>query len=326
MQRHVHKTYVHKIWLKHFLSLTAACLFAVHSPAFAGDEGEGGDQLSAKLNSYIKCFNSLDGSARKSISRYASWVKDMKSGPTGKESIVYGLYSINGSTITECQGSFSVAGGVKPAIPLDAAAAAYIEALAGLNKVVEDMYPYYDRENYKDDKFAKGRQLHGPFATQAARFEEASRRFASELDEENDRRLEAQMARLEQEQGRKLPYLNMLTMHKAKLLVRLVQRETTDAQPIIPRLDAFEKAADEQSQFAKSNPQGLPTMWSIYANSIEEFRKASKEYMRRVRDKTPYSTGDAMMMKAGSGWMVEGSPDKVIRSYNQMVTYSNGLR
>ena len=33
--------------------------------------------------------------------------------------------------------------------------------------------------------------------------------------------------------------------------------------------------------------------------------------MRRLRDKTPYSQGDRMMLNAGSGWMVEGSPPRL---------------
>ena len=35
---------------------------------------------------------------------------------------------------------------------------------------------------------------------------------------------------------------------------------------------------------------------------------AAKQPMRRRRGHVPYSTGDKMMLDAGSGWMVEGSP------------------
>ena len=45
--------------------------------------------------------------------------------------------------------------------------------------------------------------------------------------------------------------------------------------------------------------------------------------MRRIRDKVPYSTGDKMMLNAGSGWMVEGSPPRLLRDYNQLIESCN---
>jgi hypothetical protein len=49
--------------------------------------------------------------------------------------------------------------------------------------------------------------------------------------------------------------------------------------------------------------------------------------MRRIRDRVPYSSGDKMMLNAGSGWMVEGSPQRLLRDYNQLVdAYNSGAR
>ena len=46
-----------------------------------------------------------------------------------------------------------------------------------------------------------------------------------------------------------------------------------------------------------------------------------------MRDKTPYSQGDRMMLNAGSGWMVEGSPQRLMRDYNQLVeAFNSGAR
>jgi hypothetical protein len=133
------------------------------------------------------------------------------------------------------------------------------------------------------------------------------------------------MAQLEKEQGRKLPYLNMATMHRAKLLLRVLDKEDGAADEIAKRLAAFEAAADEELQFAKKNSQGLPIMWSMLSNNIEDFRKAAKDRMRHIRDKTPYSTGDQMLFNSGSGWMVSGSFEKVVRVYNDMINHSNDM-
>jgi hypothetical protein len=45
-----------------------------------------------------------------------------------------------------------------------------------------------------------------------------------------------------------------------------------------------------------------------------------------MRDKKPYSAGDRMMLNNSmSAWMVEGSPARLLRDYNQMVdAYNRG--
>jgi hypothetical protein len=56
---------------------------------------------------------------------------------------------------------------------------------------------------------------------------------------------------------------------------------------------------------------------------IRSFLVTAKQLMRRIRDKVPYSSGDRMMLNAGSGWMVEGSPPRLLRDYNQLVDACN---
>src|SRR5688500_10011367 len=48
--------------------------------------------LTEKLNAYVGCINRLSARSYDSRQRYFSWVS--KKGPTGKERIIYGLYTI----------------------------------------------------------------------------------------------------------------------------------------------------------------------------------------------------------------------------------------
>lgn len=54
-------------------------------------------QLIEKLNAYVGCINRLSERSYQSRSRYFSWAK--QSGPTGKEPIIYGTYTISDTTI-----------------------------------------------------------------------------------------------------------------------------------------------------------------------------------------------------------------------------------
>ena len=64
---------------------------------------------------------------------------------------------------------------------------------------------------------------------------------------------------------------------------------------------------------------------SMFMSSTKSFLVTAKQLMRRIRDKVPYSQGDKMMLNAGGGWMVEGSPPRLMRDYNQLVdAYNRG--
>jgi len=274
-----------------------------------------------KLNLYIKCYNRADGAFHRSLERYASWVKNMDTGPTGKESLIYGLYSVSGAE--ECQKAVSQAKGMSPAMPeLEQAGAAYAASLGPLQTTLTEAHTYYDRESYKDDGFAKGKALHPTLIEQANTFMVASRRFSEALEEANDVLQLAELQRMEKEGGRDLIYFHRLTMIQAKELLRLLLREEVDTAKAGGKIDAFDKAIEEMEKAPGNKPVG----WSSYKDGVEDFLKAAKELWRRQRDKTPYKSGEKMLMDGGSAWMVDGTPDKLLKKYNAMVDASNRLR
>ncbi|MFZ6653831.1 YiiG family protein [Undibacterium sp. TJN19] len=283
-------------------------------------------QAASKLQDYIACYNSLDGDTHRSIARYRSWVKDMSNGPSGKEVVVYGLYKIDVDHISRCKASFAQTAKASPALPrLDAAAESYINALAELGALVADAEQYYSRENYKDDAFAKGRKLHAPLAASMKTFEEKSTVFSDQIEAENDQSLDAEMQRLEKTEGRQLPYLHMAFMSKAKQLMRMLGEETFDAVAAGKLLADYENLADETIAYVKKNSDSASSGWSQLERKTEDFRKAAKERVRRIRDKQAYSEGEKMMLKPGSAWMVDGSQEKVMRAYNDLIEASNRL-
>lgn len=76
----------------------------------AQPEVDAEEVYSEKMDVYIDCFNKLQLPVQHSLARYADWVKDFKKGPTGKESLVYGIYGITESYITNCQKEMKTGG------------------------------------------------------------------------------------------------------------------------------------------------------------------------------------------------------------------------
>ena len=63
----------------------------------------------------------------------------------------------------------------------------------------------------------------------------------------------------------------------------------------------------------------------MFISNAKSFLTTAKQLMRRIRDKVPYSPGDRMMLNGGGGWMVEGSPPRLLRDYNQLIdSYNRG--
>ncbi|MGN1286050.1 MAG: DUF3829 domain-containing protein, partial [Bradyrhizobium sp.] len=114
-------------------------------------------QLTQKMNAYVGCINRLSARSYESRDRYFSWAA--KSGPTGKERIIYGTYTIYDTS--DCKTNVAAANAADPHdAGLEAAANAYVAAVTTLEPLLKEADDYYSQENYKDDKMAKGKALH----------------------------------------------------------------------------------------------------------------------------------------------------------------------
>lgn len=281
--------------------------------------------LTAKVNYYIECFNHADGSVRDSAERYVSWIDNVATGPTGKERKVNTLGDIPAYKVESCTKAINQAVKAKPALPaLDDAATKYLAELTTLTPLVSQANQYYSQEDYKDDGFAKGKEMHQPLMKAFKTFMNASDVYGAELEKESSALNAAQLAEIEKTEGRHLAYYRLALVSQGKDLTMLFDAESPNINDVTKAIDAYGALVAEATT-STANEQDKPIGWSIVLNRAETFLKDSKNLMRRIRDKTPYSRGDKMMMDAGSGWMVEGSPMKVLKSYNELVQASNSL-
>lgn len=293
--------------------LISAGLLLLTAPTFAQD-------LSAKTSAYIECYNAISGRAMYSIDRYRSWVKDMENGPTGKEGIVYGLYELNDYAIDDCKTSIPAAVAAEPKAPeLDKAADTYLKATVALNEKVIEAERYYSRENYKDDGFAKGKAMHKPLVEAMQAFVAANRELSAQLEKQSDAAMRAQLVDIEKAEGKGFNYWMTSTMIEAKAAADLLTQETFDVAKAQKIITAYEDSADKLTDLIKSDDSNERLRYISLPSSLEDYRKAIKERMRRIRDNQPYSEGEQMMLNPSSGWMVDGSSYKVVSTYNSLV-------
>jgi Protein of unknown function (DUF3829) len=271
-----------------------------------------------KMNAYVGCINRLSERAHESRKRYFSWAG--KNGPTGKERIIYGVYTIYDTS--DCRQAVEKANALEPRdAALEAAASAYAEAVSKLEPVLKEAEDYYRQEDYKDDKMAKGRALHPRLIAAWDAFASADQALRSNVETINDRRSLERLAAIEKQEGRKARYHVEALMMQAKRLARALDAEKPDLAAITPALNEYEATVKAL--------EGLPAeevkLGSFFLGNAKSFLTSAKQLMRRIRDKVPYSTGDKMMLSGGGGWMVEGSPPQVLREYNKLIeAYNRG--
>ena len=289
------------------------------SPAAAQGQPAASPALTEKLNAYVGCINRLSERSYDSRKRYFSWAA--QSGPTGRERIIYGLYTIYDTS--DCRKDVEQANALEPRdAALEAAASAYVEAVSKLEPLLKEADDYYTQENYKDDKMAKGRALHPRLVAAWDAFASADRELRGGVEGINDRRSAERLAAVEASEGRKARYHVEAMMIQAKRVLRAEEAAKPDIAAITAALNEYEGSV----RALEGLPSGEAKIGSFFTGNAKSFLTSSKQLMRRLRDKVPYSQGDRMMLDAGGGWMVEGSLPRVQRDYNQLVeAYNRGV-
>jgi hypothetical protein len=303
------------------IALLLALAGAVLLGLFAADAGRAqSPSLAQKVNAYVGCINRLSERSYDSRERYFSWVG--KQGPTGKERIIYGLYTIYDTS--GCKKNVEQANAVEPRLAeLEAAASAYAAAVVALEPLLKEADDYYTQENYKDDRMAKGRALHPRLVAAWDAFAAADQKLRASLEVLQDKQAVERLAEIESTEGRKERYHIEALMIQAKRVMRTESANPPDLTQITQALADYEAMVKATEEYAASNKGSK--IGSSFISAAKEFLTTAKQLMRRVRDKAPYSSGDQMMLGAGSGWMVEGSPARLTRDYNQLVDrYNSG--
>ena len=225
------------------LALSLALPAAAQAPAPAtpiSDQGKPAappSSLTEKLNAYVGCINRLSERSYESRSRYFSWVG--KNGPTGKERIIYGTYTIYDTA--DCRKAVEKANALEPRdAALEAAASAYAEAVSKLEPLLQETDDYYKQEDYKDDRMAKGRALHPRLVAAWDAFASADKNLRGGVEAINDRRAVERLAAVEASEGRKARYHIEAAMIQAKRVLRALESKTPDIAAITQALGEYE--------------------------------------------------------------------------------------
>ena len=282
--------------MKLLRTIVAAALFAAifHSVAAAAQGYEVQeadlDKWITKNNAYVKLLNeSLRASD--SWNRYLSWV-NLERGPTGKERIIYGLYSVGASSAKESIAAARKAADSAPSAPaLDAAAKELAATFETVFPIMNEANDYYDRKDYMSDNASGAKRLHGQLVPAAHAFMAARDKMERLQDELNDKLDEVDLARIEKTEGKQYRWHMKRTMTLAKKAVDLMPKDPRHPGDMKDFDIAIMRLADAAREFdAYVRDSGKSGAFDHYPRDIVgRLREIKEKVAKRQADPTFYS-------------------------------------
>ncbi len=237
--------------------------------------------LGAKLNSYILCLNRYTSHIRAGRKRYYSWVKDAKTGPTGKEqNPILGAQSLYNPA--DCVRSIRKAKNKQPSMPdLEAAGDAFATTIVTLLSVLEQAVPYYEKKDFKTDAFAKGKQLHKKLVTAWDEWDTANAALRKIVSAENSALQLRKLERLQKE-GKTGQYLGGLLVHQARQLVNTTSSEDFELTQFREKLTAYEETLEAMNAWYETNKDTFNAL--DRGSSIETYLQTHRHFLTPLRE------------------------------------------
>ncbi|MEZ4395087.1 MAG: DUF3829 domain-containing protein [Polyangiales bacterium] len=298
------------------------------------------EQTASKLDPYIEqCLNRFSRQVFSAQDRYRQWCNE-NVGPTGRERNVYGIYQVTGET-SRCAQAVQRAATMSPSFPaIESAGNAYVVALNNVVPLINQTYTYYSRQNYRDDDFAQGRQLHGPLIVALRQFTAAHRGLSDSVNEVQDRNNDLLLARIQNDPTRRLEYLVKLSLRTGKRLMRIGREgrvERTGTITMAAGQDAafiqlateYEQNIDALQSYVSLHPEATTRthMISSYLREGNSYLLSVKNMARRLRDQEAFTSSERFRIFGGTfGRYVQGTPENVLDRYNSLVRTYNYLR
>ncbi len=304
--------------IRPFLALFAALL--VLAPVAAAAQGvqpgpaisvpalddAGIDAWIAKSNASVGLLNA-SLRAKESFNRYASWV-DLKKGPTGRERIIYGLYSVSDSQAADAIAKARKAIPQAPEIPeLDRAMAALADAFEAAVPVINEADAYYERQDYKSDKAAGARELHSRLMP-AFQTLLATRDALEMRQREVKRGLDEQvLARIERQEGKGYAWHKKNVLILAEVAIDLMPRDPRKAN-----LKGFSDAVEAYAAAVKAFDAAAVA--EKKSNSFDRMPRELVGKLREIREKASAKRVDLTFYGVDA--------DFVISAYNSMLNFA----
>jgi len=245
------------------------------------------DQLEEKLQPYIECLNSLSSSVHDAESRYLMYIP--KTGPTGKGEP--SLYKLSEGAAAKCTENVAKGKTLPPSHPqLEQAGEAFAKAASQIDPIAAQLEKYYEDKDYRDDKWAKGKELHPQLMAGFEAFDKADSDLHSIVDGITKPLRQRVLAKIEKEEGKKFSYHRQHVLLAARELIEATvpsgQGSSIDFIPYSTALTEFQNAFSDLTAYGDSHKSenSNQSNYDSFVKAADDFQKMQKSLSRCLRD------------------------------------------
>lgn len=267
-----------------------------------------GDSAQEAMGHYAKGFNALLDEPNRMVSDYFDRIPsdgpDTKSPPK-----LFPRHTHAGNDITEAKEAFKAGKAAAPQSMANLAPAAD-KALAAIDKVstvFAAAHKYYDSQDYKDDGFAKGKQLHQDMVASSKDFKDAINELQTGLSAIEDQQATAELAKYNPKQ---YSYWFRYYNQQAKKFLNKVEAGGDPSEAFNP----VDKALTDMTAMAaeKSPPN---TVFKTYIDTATRYHSTAKKLLRAIKEADDKKNADQVNQLNGA----------LVDAYNGLVSSARGL-
>lgn len=268
------------------------------------------EQISAKLGLYIQCTNRATSRMYDSWNRYNE--RAAEDGTPRKKNLVPFLYKIE-SELTPCEEAVAKGPGMEPSMPeIEAAMGTYLETAKAFAAHTVELDRYYEQENYKDDDWAKAKEIAPKFKASFDAWVPAEKKLSALVGEKKDVVEQNILKHIEEQYGQNIEWQSRSYILVAKTYIRCVTAEGASADACEDQFKALEAAEQSFRKYYDANKATADKVFwmSSFEGTVTDFYTASKKFMRDFRE----------------GKAKPDAVNKVVDEYNDVIDASNNLR
>jgi hypothetical protein len=292
----------------------------------AGSAASAEEDELRRLNATVDALNAVGYYGLSSWRQYARQF-DPERGPTGKETGARILIVGDKLAREKIDAIKAVLAGRAAKDVLDQALARYVEASNRLLAVTAEAYRYYDQQDWRDDKFAKGKSMHPQLVAAYREFESAHTALSAETRRIGDLRRVAQLARLKAS-GQMLRHDVELSLKQARDVLDFVEEQMAkvkhphamDLAGLKERIDTYDATlgplrneVSQGSERAKKEFGLFEYSFTAYVREGDRFLLSAKDVLRAGRERKPLPVVHYPQEQGLTGY------------YNQMVQSANNM-
>jgi hypothetical protein len=276
------------------------------------DNSTTGEPAREAMGLYAKGFNTLIADPKGMIKEYFEKIPEEGPDPKAKPKLWHSTFST--SKIKEARDAFAAAKKAAPpalanlAKPADDAVA----AIEKIGTIFTEAHKYYDAENYKDDAFKRGKELHAQMIEATKQFNTALRDLEDGLTVIEDQQAVVELKKYEGKQN--YSYWFRAYNIEAKKFLNVVSKAQTPEQRAA-LASAFEPAATANGaleKFVASKGAGMNSAFKSYAGMASTYNATAVKLLRLVKENAKEDEVDREL-------------EALVRNYNSLVSMANSL-